>query len=212
MTPGTVSVTATAQDGSGVTGQMQAMITGPDVPVTTITVSSVGGVTEVLTGDTLQFSVNVLPSEATNKDIMWNVVDQTGSATINQVGLLTALIPGIVSITATAKDGTGETSSMQITIRDPIVPVATINVRSEGDLSGISSGNTLLFLAEILPVEATNKAIIWSVSDHTESATITQGGLLTAITPGTVSVVAAAQDGSSVTGSMQITITDPAVP
>ena len=64
------------------------------------------------------------------------------------------------------------------------------------------------FSAEVLPSDATNKDITWSVMNGTGSGTITQGGLLTSTSAGTLNVVATAEDGSGVTGSMQITITE----
>ena len=209
---GTVTVVATAQDGSGISGSLQITITDPVVPVTTINVTSIGGVTEMLTGSMLQFSAEVLPTDATNKDIAWSVLDQTGSGTITQGGLFTATLEGTVTVVATAQDGSGVTGSMQISITDPVVPVALINVTSVGGVTEMLTGGTLQFSAEVLPTDATNKEIVWSVTNQTGSGTITQGGLLTATSEGTVTVVATAQDGSGISGSLQITITDPVVP
>ena len=209
---GTVNVVATAQDGSGTTDNMQIAISDPVIPVADIVVTTVGDVTEMLTGETLQFSAEVLPANATNKDITWSILDQTGSGTITQEGVLTAILEGTVTVKATAQDGSGTTGSLQITITDPVIPVTEINVSSVGDLIEIFTGDTLQLTANVLPTDATNKDITWSVSDQTGSGTITQGGILTAINPGTVLIVATAQDGSGTFGNLQITITDPVVP
>mgnify|MGYP006305976289 CR=1 FL=1 len=164
--------------------------------------------TEVYTGETLQFSAEVLPGDATNKDITWSVENQTGEATIDQSGLLTATLAGTVNVVATAQDGSGVTGSMQITITDQIIPVTQINVSSAGGVTEIYTGETLQFSAEVLPGDATNKDITWSVENQTGEATIDQSGLLTATLAGTVNVVATAQDGSGVTGIQSIQLLD----
>jgi len=208
---GTVNVVATALDGSGVSGSQQLTITEPEVLVTQITVSSAGGATEIETGETLQFSAQVLPSDATNKSVTWSVTNQTGTATITQTGLLTATSAGTVNVVATAQDGSGVTGSKQLTITEPEVLVTQITVTSEGGLTEIETGETLQYSAQVLPSDATNKSVAWSVTNQTGTATITQAGLLTATSAGTVNVVATASDGSGVTGSKQLTITAPEV-
>ncbi|MCG9879513.1 MAG: Ig-like domain-containing protein, partial [Bacteroidia bacterium] len=72
-----------------------------------------------------------------------------------------------------------------------------------------NSGSIQLF-AEILPATATNKIINWSIDD-TSKALITQTGLLTAKANGVVTVVAKTTDGSNLSASKQITITNQGV-
>lgn len=66
--------------------------------------------------------------------------------------------------------------------------------------------DTIRFKAEILPLEATVQTVNWSVVNGTGKARINSTGLLTAISDGTITVVASAADGSYVTGSLDITI------
>jgi hypothetical protein len=54
----------------------------------------------------------------------------------------------------------------------------------------------------VLPANAANKTVTWSVENGTGLATITQTGLLTAITKGTVPVKATANDGSGIFGTL----------
>ncbi|MDD5527824.1 MAG: Ig-like domain-containing protein [Patescibacteria group bacterium] len=70
----------------------------------------------VVSGDTLQMNATVFPSSASNQNIIWTVINGTGSATINQTGLLNAKNPGTVTVTATANDSYGVSGSEQITI------------------------------------------------------------------------------------------------
>ncbi len=54
--------------------------------------------------------------------------------------------------------------------------------------------------------DATNKAVLWSVENGTGLATITNNGMLTAITSGSVTVEASAMDGSGVSCTCPVTI------
>ncbi|MBP1964951.1 discoidin domain-containing protein [Paenibacillus aceris] len=91
------------------------------------------------------------------------------------------------------------------------VPVTSISVSGAGGASSISVINgTLQMQAAVLPANATNSSVTWSVYEAdgataTDIATIANG-LLTAKKDGTVKVVATAEDGSGVKGTATITI------
>ena len=67
---GTVTVRATANDGSGAYGEVQIEITASSVLVTGITVEG-GGAASILNGKTLQMKAIVTPSNATNPTVAW---------------------------------------------------------------------------------------------------------------------------------------------
>jgi hypothetical protein len=110
---GTVTVTATANDGSKVAGSMTVTITASTTAVTSI---AVNGATSMVAGYTQQMSATVLPDKATDKTVTWSVKNGTGSATISTAGLLSATGAGTVTVTATAKDGSGVAGSLVISI------------------------------------------------------------------------------------------------
>ena len=114
-----VEVLASALDGSEVGDTLSMTITPPEVPVTGITISSTGGVTEVDEGSTLQFTASVTPVNATNPSVSWSVHQGTGSAVISQSGLLTAGTAGTIDVRATALDGSGISSNFSLTINGP---------------------------------------------------------------------------------------------
>lgn len=58
----------------------------------------------------------------------------------------------------------------------------------------------------MLPANATNRAVAWSITSGGDFAAIGSGGLVNAIANGTVTVRAAAQDGSGVYGEKTISI------
>ena len=92
---------------------------------------------------------------------------------------------------------------------DWAVLVNAISVTGEGDATTVLNGGTLQMSAEVSPDNATNKNVSWSVEDGTGSATIDADGLLTATALGTVTVKAAAQDGSGVVGTKEIEVAVP---
>ncbi len=208
---GTVTVIATSADGL-VSGELVITISNqnPVVPVTDIIVTGAGGATtiEVVNG-TLQMEAEVLPAEATNKTVTWSVTNGTGQASISGSGLLTAVADGTVTVIATSADGqvSGE---LVITIsnQNPVVPVTDITVTGAGGATTIEVDNgTLQMEAEVLPENATNKAVTWSVDNGTGEAAISSGGLLTAARNGTVNAVATSADGLT-SGDVEITITN----
>ena len=70
----------------------------------------------------------------------------------------------------------------------------------------------LQLTATIAPSNATNQTVTWSIINGTGQATINSTGLVTAVTSGTVTAVATANDGSGVTGTLVITITNQFIP
>jgi LPXTG-motif cell wall-anchored protein len=97
---------------------------------------------------------------------------------------------------------------IQLTVNAaPAVPVTSIAVTGAGSATAITTnGGTLQMLASVLPNNATDPSVTWSVTPGTGSATISTTGLLTAAGNGTVTVIATANDGSGVIGTFVITI------
>ncbi len=89
------------------------------------------------------------------------------------------------------------------------VPVTSITVMGQGNVSTITTtAGTLQMIATVLPVNATNPAVTWSVTPGTGSGSISATGVLTAISDGTVTVTATSTDGTNVSGSTVITISN----
>ncbi len=87
------------------------------------------------------------------------------------------------------------------------VPVTTITVNGQGGINTIpSSSGSLQMTATVLPTNATDNTVSWSVVNGSGTATINAAGLLTASASGSVTVLATASDGSGVTRSQQISI------
>ncbi|MCB8998789.1 MAG: Ig-like domain-containing protein [Bacteroidales bacterium] len=89
------------------------------------------------------------------------------------------------------------------------VLVSGISVAGTGGQTSITSeAGSLQMIATVSPGTATNKSVTWSVENFSGKASISASGLLTAIDNGTVMVKATSNDGTNITGSKTITISN----
>jgi uncharacterized protein YjdB len=214
VSSGTVTAIATANDGSGVQGTLAITISNQIIPVTSITVTGAGGATTITQDNgTLALTATVLPTNATTKTVTWSITNGTGQATINTTGLVTSVSSGTVTAIATANDGSGVQGTLVITITNQLIPVTSITVTGAGGATTITQDDgTLALTAAVLPANATNKTVTWSLVSGNGHAQISDDGLLTARSNGTVLVRATANDGSNIYGQIEITITNQIVP
>jgi uncharacterized protein YjdB len=123
---GTVTIKATANDGSGVnksktiTISEQGNITGTggstnptDVKVTGITIDGNSSITTK--GGTVSLTPNITPNTATNKNVTWTSSNPS-VANVNSQGVVTAISDGSAIITASATDGSNITVTKVITV------------------------------------------------------------------------------------------------
>lgn len=202
---GTVLINTVPNDGSGSTGQIEVLVISPTY-VNSVDIFSLNGENQVTLNNNLQIGSNTLPANSTNDSLVWSVVNISGSGTINQSGLFSAQSTGLVCIKAVTTDGTNISDSLLIEVNDPITLVDSINVRSVYNFDNVSISQTLLMTADIFPYFANDTSIDWSVEPITGTANVSQLGVLTPISIGTVKVVASANDASQVSGEKIITI------
>lgn len=92
------------------------------------------------------------------------------------------------------------------------VDVTSIEITSESGFEITENNGSLQLGITVLPENATNKTVTWSIAESSVNASITAGGLLTASGldngNGTATVIATANDGSGVTGEADITISN----
>ena len=150
----------------------------PDaVLVDDITIETRDDVDEITEPEgTLQFEATVIPVDAYDRDVTWSVESESGTASIDEDGLLTAESNGVVLVTATANDGSGAYDSMRVTISGQVEDgldadsstgdsTSTGGSTSTGDSSGSDS------ITEIVGEEV----IVMSASDASRLANETYG-------------------------------------
>ena len=112
---GTTTITCTAKDGSGVKATCKVTVKKPVVKVSKITLNKTSA--SLIKGDILALKATVTPATATNKAVIWKS-SNTKIATVSSTGKVTAKAAGTVTITCTAKDGSGKKATCKITIRE----------------------------------------------------------------------------------------------
>ena len=187
---------------------------------TGVTLAAIDETTTISTAQgKLKMVAKVLPADADYQKVAYTVTNEDGSrtdkATINRIGVLTALKEGTVKVTATALDGSGSTADEVITIsnQSATTPVTGITVAGASGATTITEkSRNLQMSATIAPAGATVQNVTWSVQNKETSqlsplATINaSSGLLKPLYDGVVTVKATAVDGSEVYGERDITI------
>lgn len=144
-------------------------------------------------------------------DFIYDITDLTPSITMSY-GATISPLSGVsqdftspVVYTVTALDGVTE-QEWTVTVTETVA-VTSITVSGAGGATTINTqGGTLQMSAVVLPNDAENKDITWSVIYGTGQALISLTGLLEAKADGTVTVRATADDGSGIYGDKVITI------
>ena len=114
VAPGTCNITAAAMDGGNAT--TSAQITVKQL----VTDIKLGGVSEgkvLLQGETLQIYPEVLPENATNKELNYSSSNED-ILEVDQNGLVTAKGLGKASVIATAQDGSGVSAAVGIKVEE----------------------------------------------------------------------------------------------
>ena len=197
---GNATITATANDGSGVSASCDVTVEKAVVKVTKITLSQT---TATLTeGETMTFTATIAPEDATDKSITWSS-SNTSVASVDNKGKVTAKASGNATITATANDGSGVSASCVVTVEKKVVAVSSITLSQSS--ATMIEGETLSLTATVKPANATNKGITWS-SSNTSVATVDANGKVTAKAAGTATITATANDGSGAKASCKVTV------
>ena len=150
---------------------------------------------------TLQLKATVKPSNATNTAVKWTS-SNSKVAKVDQKGKVTALKPGTVTITCTAKDGSGIKATCKVTVKNKLVSKITLNKTK----ASIKKGKTLkLTVKKITPADAFNQKVKWS-SSNKKIATVDKNGKVTAKKKGTCWIICTAADGSGTTVKCKIIV------
>jgi len=203
--PTITNVTSTKANGSYTTNEVIDIIVSFSEAVT-----STGNVTVTLetgaTDRTCTFSVASASSGSCNYTVQAG--DSTNDLNVSSISGTIADLAGNALTNFTPATNLATNKAIVIdTTTTPEILITGIVVKGEGSATTLSAdGGTLQMLADILPVDATNTSVTWSVAPGTGTGSINGSGLLTALTKGTVTVTATANDGSGISDDIIITI------
>jgi uncharacterized protein YjdB len=91
----------------------------------------------------------------------------------------------------------------------PVIAVESVEVTTQGGVPAVidTDNGTLQLIATVTPAEA-NQNVVWSIEAGEEFATISEGGLLTAVDNGTVTVRATSASDEEIYDEIDVTITN----
>jgi hypothetical protein len=149
----------------------------------------------------------MMPAGTTINRANWEIVAGSENATIDAYGRLTYLQPGIISVKATACDGSGVSCTQDFEIRYSEVMATSIEFET-GNMHTMQVGEQLRIGYTVYPA-GTYQGLEWSApyaSPTEQVLTVTPDGLITAIAPGSELVRASCVDGSGFFDSVNITV------
>ena len=141
---------------------------------------------------------SVLPENAYNKNVSFESAD-AGIAAVNSNGVVTGVSAGETTITVTTEDG-GFTGACTINVYNQAVTGVTIEP-SEAELP---AGYSMKLTATVLPENATNKNVVYSVDDES-ILSVDQDGNITGLSLGIATVTVTTEDGGF-TASAEIAV------
>lgn len=196
-----------------VDGKVRATVT---ISVTSLVedleIASKTGSFTVASGKTLRLIAKVVKPEApASKAIAWTIVEGVEYAKISSSGVFTAnrnlTAPATVTVQAKAKDGSGVIATQKITIK-PLSygveikrPNASENTTLLWDIAAEDNA-TMQLSAKVYP-ESAQQDVTWR-SSNAKIAAIDANGFITFHKTGTVTITAAANDGSGKRATFKI--------
>lgn len=118
------------------------------------------------TGEVLELSLNIEPKNASNKDAVYEIVDDGGTGAEINGNKLAADKSGVIKIKVEIEDGIGigvpYTKDCIVEIKDNVIPVSEIIMENE---VWVYAGEELELEAYVEPEDATYNEIEWSVLD-----------------------------------------------
>ena len=155
---------------------------------------------EIDVGESASLSASISPADAEYSFINWSS-SNTGVASVSGSGLyatVTGTGVGETSISATTDNGVSGVCDVKVWGTSPT------SISLSG-VSGIYIGNTQQLYASFIP-DGHHSSVSWA-SDNTKVATVSQSGLVTALSSGMVTITATTANGLKATKT--ITVTEP---
>ena len=154
---------------------------------------------------TLTLVASVEPDDAFNQFVKWTS-SKPSVATVNNAGVVTALLPGETTIIVTTEDG-GFSATCTVTV----IRQATGITISPKPLS-LTVGSYATLTATFSPPDASNQTVTWS-SDNPGIATVDSNtGMVTAQSIGTTTIRATSQQDATKSDNCTVTVTKAIVP
>mgnify|MGYP002542071707 FL=1 len=217
LSAGTVTVRAQCVQDPAIFDEITVTILQPTGTATSLTVTTLNdypGDAEL--GKPVQMIPVFTPANAADRSVTWSLENGTGTATIDENGLLTPLTAGTVTVYAMTASGIEGSCTVNI-VR--YAEGITILLNGKEDFSRFGVGESAEISVRLSPEDTTTKEVEWSVQSNTGSAKLSSNSIwvngvtyvyyrLKGQSAGTVTLTATAKDSKQVVATKELTITD----
>ena len=173
----------------------------------TVSVTSVSlgrSTLNMIEGDSETLTATVFPDNATDKAVSWKS-SNTGVATVDGSGKVSAVKAGTATITVTTNNGS-KTATCTVTVTAKKIPVTGVSLDKES--LEVFVGDEIDLAVTVTPENATDKTVLWGVS---EIGILVFKDKIIAESVGTVTLTVKTKDGEK-TASCIVTVKQKEVP
>ena len=196
---GEAIVRAESADGSGITAECKVVVKPRLVQAISLNATQ----KHLVVGEYFALTATAMPENATNRNVVWKLV--SGDAiSLSNTGVIQAKKVGEALVRAEAADGSGVSAACKVVVKPRLVQ--EISLKLEKDT--VAVGEHFTVTADVLPKNATNSTLQWSVSDPLLLKHLGAGSFETLKT-GSATITAQARDGSKQEASCRIEIVPP---
>ena len=196
---GEALVRAEAADGSGVSAECKVVVKPRLVQAILLNATQ----KDLVVGDAFSLTATAMPENATNQSVVWKLV--SGDAiSLSNTGVIQAKKVGEALVRAEAADGSGVSAECKVVVKPRLVQA--ISLKLEKDT--VAVGEHFTVTADVLPKNATNSTLLWSVSDQLLLKHLGAGSF-EALKTGSATITAQARDGSKQEANCRIEIVPP---
>lgn len=188
---GTAIITTETSNGLKATAEVIVK----EIAVTKVTLSETTA--KMTIGGELELTATIEPKNATDQRLTWSSSD-TGVATVDSNGKVTAKAAGTATITATAASGI--TAACEITVSDELIEVTAVTL--DRTKATVKVGKSLQLTATIEPSGATDQKLEWTSSDS--DIAIVTDGRVTGVAPGDVTITVKTTNGKTATCTITV--------
>ena len=194
---GEVTITATAQDGSGVKATCRVVVKNPMATQVVLNETQHSAIVD----DVFTLTAKVMPEKAA-QNVVWtmdknNILQNMGG------GKFKALKAGEVTLTATAQDGSEVKATCHVTVKNPMATQVVLNKTQHNAIVD----DVFTLTAKVMPKKAAQN-VVWTMN-KTDILQNMGSGKFKALQAGEVTITATAQDGSGVKATCHVTVKNP---
>lgn len=145
----------------------------------------------------------VYPSDATCSEVVWHSSNPEVASVGYSNGYICSKSNGTTTIYASATDGSGVSSSCTVYVSDTVY---VDEITLEKTTLTLEKDTCSTLSATVCPSNASNKVLVWGSSN--ESVAVVNNGTVCGISAGEAIITAFATDGSDVTASCSVSVTE----